>query len=131
MSCVFLMLWNSTIYWTEVSDSVTILVTRLLGCLQFFKLCLQLFHNLFTKHAKLSINIHILNFFFLFTQSCIYHLLTGRNRLWKEPRRIRSDEKVKLAISEKFKGKVIPPPTQKREPRWHNMEMYFIVIYVL
>lgn len=53
---------------------------------RFLILCLQLLHHLFTKHAKQNINIRVL-IFFLFTQSLLYHLLTGRNGVWENARR--------------------------------------------
>lgn len=99
-------LWNSTIYWPTIFDLICILVLLLSGCLEFCKLCLQLLHHLFTNHAKRSINIHIVNFF-LFSQSCLYHLLTEKKRAGKEQegKQRESNEKVKLAISQMFKSR--------------------------
>lgn len=100
-------LWNSTIYRSTIFDLICILVSLLLGCLEFCKLCLQLLHHLFTNHAKRSINIHILNFF-SFHPKLPLPSAHRKKRVWKEQgeEKRESNEKVKLAISQTFKSRI-------------------------
>lgn len=100
-------LWNSTISWPTILDLICILVSLLVGCLEFCKLCLQLLPHLFTNHVKRSINIHILNFCSFFPKLPLPSA-HRKKRLWKEQgwEQRESNEKVKLAISQKFKSRI-------------------------
>lgn len=100
-------LLNSTIYWPTIFDLICILISLLLGCLEFYKLCLQLLHHLFTNHAKRSINIHFLIFFSFFPRAAST-ICSQKKKSMKRARREQreSNERVKLAISQKFKSRI-------------------------